>query len=232
MDWTPIYVGAGVIANWLILYFWQPWTKGYAEEKGKTFARTEDIDKLAAEVRVLTKEAEIIKTELTQQTETIKAQLSQENWERQQRWLKRFDAYVDIIARLRELRDVTVTVRAMSDLQIEYSDAALPLQSQATKNLTDALEQYAKSVSALQLSITAGRLMFPADVVTLLEKFQLPPFDRNKINEGLKTLGKLVLKTADEIVVKARIDLGYESDPGGKSPVPSPSSPHIPSRPS
>src|ERR1700719_2174978 len=99
MDWTPIYVGAGVLANWLILYFWQPWAKGYAEEKGKTFARKEDLDVIVAEGHVLTRTSESIKTELTQQTEIIKAQLSQENWERQQRWLKRFDTYVDVIAR-------------------------------------------------------------------------------------------------------------------------------------
>ena len=53
MDWTWLYVIAGAALNNLILLVWKPWTQAYAGEKGKNFARKEDLDKILAEVRVV-----------------------------------------------------------------------------------------------------------------------------------------------------------------------------------
>jgi hypothetical protein len=54
MDWTPVYVAAGALLNALILGIWKPWGAAYAGEKGKNFARKEDLDQILAEVRAVT----------------------------------------------------------------------------------------------------------------------------------------------------------------------------------
>ena len=41
--WNWVYVFAIVGLNTLVLWFWKPWTNAYAGEKGKNFARKEDL---------------------------------------------------------------------------------------------------------------------------------------------------------------------------------------------
>ncbi len=54
MDWNWIHTIAIVVLNTLVLMIWKPWAKGYAGEKGKNLARTEDLDRIVAEVRAVT----------------------------------------------------------------------------------------------------------------------------------------------------------------------------------
>jgi hypothetical protein len=54
MDWNWLYVAAAVVINRLIFAVWNPWAGAYAGEKGKNFARKEDLDAILAEVRSVT----------------------------------------------------------------------------------------------------------------------------------------------------------------------------------
>jgi hypothetical protein len=87
MDWTPIYIGAGVVLNWLILYFWQPWSTAYSGEKGKNIARKEDIDKISDEVRAVTRAQE-----------EIKSSLAGDLWNRQLHKTQQKEIYGDLLA--------------------------------------------------------------------------------------------------------------------------------------
>jgi hypothetical protein len=84
---------------WLRFGF-DKFVSSYMGEKAKTLARKEDLGALVEEVRAFTTAAETIKTKLADQTEVLKAQLSQDAWDRQQRWLKRSDCYVELVNQL------------------------------------------------------------------------------------------------------------------------------------
>jgi hypothetical protein len=190
--------------------------------KGKTFARTEDIEKLAAEVHVLTRTSETIKTELAQQTETIKAQLSQENWHRQQRWLKKFDAYVDIVDKLNRYTDASIGLRA---IYYAVSKASAEIQFHGMDGKSAALDVYNDAVSALKRATAAAQLMCSKESLVELVHFNPPSFDVSNIETKLKAAGDLAGVIALIIISKAQVDLGFETNLQ-----PLPSSPQPPSR--
>lgn len=82
MDWNFIYIIAGAILNALILGIWKPWGGAYAGEKGKNFARKEDLNEILAEVRAVT---------ITQKE--IEANMAGELWNRQMIWNNKRDTY-------------------------------------------------------------------------------------------------------------------------------------------
>jgi hypothetical protein len=102
MGWTPVYVGAGVVANRLIFYIWKPWGTGYAEEKGKNFARKEDLNEILAEVRAVT----IVQKE-------IESKLSGDLWDRQTRWNQKKDLYGELLGLISKLSDSCAGLRAV-----------------------------------------------------------------------------------------------------------------------
>jgi hypothetical protein len=92
MDWTWLYVIAGAALNNQILLVWKPWTQAYAGEKGKNFARKEDLDKILAEVRAVT----IVQKE-------IEAKVSGAVWDRQTQWNQKRDISAGLLAAFSEL---------------------------------------------------------------------------------------------------------------------------------
>jgi hypothetical protein len=63
INWATISMTAlaSVLLNGLLLGVWKPWAAAYTGEKGKNFARKEDIDKILAEVKAVTQTQEEIK---------------------------------------------------------------------------------------------------------------------------------------------------------------------------
>jgi hypothetical protein len=59
---TLTFIAVLVLVIWKIV---EAFSKGYGEEKGKNLARKEDIDTIRAEIKVVTKEAETIRAEIS-----------------------------------------------------------------------------------------------------------------------------------------------------------------------
>jgi hypothetical protein len=98
MDWNLVNAGALLLLYILVLGFWKPWAKSYADEKAKTFARKEDLDAIVAEVRAV-----------TAAQKGIENKLSGELWNQQTQWSHRRDAYATL------LTTVTKLIRVSSD---------------------------------------------------------------------------------------------------------------------
>ena len=88
-------IGAWLLAfvAWLSKSFWDPFLSSYAGEKGKRVATAEDIEKLRAQLHVI-----------TTTTEPIKLQLTADEWNRQ--WLRRekLEHYETFLSSLEKLK--------------------------------------------------------------------------------------------------------------------------------
>lgn len=101
------------IAVWLLARFTSAFD-AYSGERAKLLAQFHNIDKLVEQNKLL-----------TTNTESIKAELSGEAWLRQQRWAKRFDAYVSFIDRLGHYR--YAVIRVILYLKARMSTSSVPL---------------------------------------------------------------------------------------------------------
>lgn len=88
-DWTQMGLTALGTSGltWLGAAFFKPWSSAYSEEKGKNYARQEDIDKILAEVRAVT---------ITQKE--IEKKLSGDLWHEQQRRNEKKELYIQFFA--------------------------------------------------------------------------------------------------------------------------------------
>jgi hypothetical protein len=76
----------------LIVGVWKPWLFGYGGEKGKNLARKEDIDKILAEVKLV-----------TAAQEEIKSKLAGDLWHKQTLWDAKKETYGSLINAIHEL---------------------------------------------------------------------------------------------------------------------------------
>ena len=66
MDWISWVLGiAMVLLNILFWLIWKPWAGAYAGEKGKNFARKEDLNEILAEVWAVTATQREIEVKIT-----------------------------------------------------------------------------------------------------------------------------------------------------------------------
>jgi uncharacterized protein YlxW (UPF0749 family) len=101
MEQTTILIGwklalalvAGIpILTTIFVYLLARFTSAfdaYAGERAKLLAQFHNLDKLVEQTKAL-----------TATTENIKARISDDVWDRQQRWLKRLDCYIDVLQKL------------------------------------------------------------------------------------------------------------------------------------
>jgi hypothetical protein len=75
----------------LVLGFWKPWTKSYAEE-GKNLARKEDLTEILDEVRAV-----------AQAQQAIRARIDGELWNEQLRTTQKGDLYADLLKAIHKL---------------------------------------------------------------------------------------------------------------------------------
>jgi len=94
LDSNWVYMlGVAALSN-LFLWVWKPWARAYAGEKGKNLARKEDLDKILAEIRAVTRT-----------TEEIKADVNGGLWARQMHWNQKRDLYFEVIKLIAELAE-------------------------------------------------------------------------------------------------------------------------------
>jgi hypothetical protein len=111
MDWNFVYIVGGALLNALILGIWKPWGIGYAGEKGRNFARQEDLSEILSEVRAV-----------TAAQKAVEAKLSGDLWHHQMRWNQKKDIYgalihslQELLSSLSELNATTLAVSYMCD---------------------------------------------------------------------------------------------------------------------
>ncbi|MGJ5820380.1 hypothetical protein [Paludibaculum fermentans] len=92
MDLNLVYIASGALLNALILGIWKPWGSGYAGEKGRNFARKEDLSEILSEVRAV-----------TAAQKAVEAKLSGDLWHHQMRWNQKKEIYGALIHSLQEL---------------------------------------------------------------------------------------------------------------------------------
>jgi hypothetical protein len=118
----------------VLLWFWKPWAGAYVGEKGKNFARKEDLDIILAEVRAIT---------ITQKE--IEAKISGELWNRQMVWNQRRDAYAGLLKAMD--RDME---RVSSELAQER-DGIAPFRVLTATQLAENLEDLFRCMDLVEI---------------------------------------------------------------------------------
>lgn len=171
MDWTWLYVIAGAALNNLILLVWKPWTQAYAGEKGKNFARKEDLDKILAEVRAVT----IVQKE-------IEAKVSGAVWDRQTQWNQKRDIYAGLLAAFSEL-ELAFEKMTMIDLVTPGDQGP---------KYTEAERDAFTSIKDLQKALGLARVFLSPKAVSAVEVFTktvvLGLDRRQRLSAGRKNL--------------------------------------------
>ena len=187
MDWTPVYVGAGVVLNWLILYFWQPWTTAYAGEKGKQLARKEDLNEILAEVRAVT---------ITQKE--IESKLAEDLWSRQTIWNQKRDTYIALFRAIDELQK---SLGVMPTWIERSNDTGLPIETRATwqKMLMERLKEFAEAQEQFGAAYSMAVLFTNKECLELIAnyskdtiKMPIPP-DKQWAEAQLAAIRKLLV---------------------------------------
>jgi hypothetical protein len=142
VDWTFVYVAAGVGLNALVLGFWKPWLGAYGGEKGKNLARKEDLNEILAEVRAV-----------TIATKEIEAKLTGEQWDRQMRWNEKRNTYT---ALLKAKDDLANALGPLADIIKIYEEA--PGGADKQTRLNKMVAQFAKVNDAQQSFTSAYQL--------------------------------------------------------------------------
>lgn len=130
MDLTPVYVGAGVVLNWLILWVWKPWAAAYSGEKAKNFARKEDLDIILAEVRAV-----------TASQEEIKVRLSAEQWDRQMLMTEKKNVYGNLLLTIHEMTGSCNNMTTMIEIK-EAGELSAEQEAKLTEKFYNALKEY------------------------------------------------------------------------------------------
>ncbi len=94
LDWRTAWAIAVVVVAWITRSVWEPYLKGYSEEAGKRRATHEDIERVLAELRVITAE-----------TKSIEARIGGAEWDRQ--WVKaqKLGVYLEVLSGIDKLVD-------------------------------------------------------------------------------------------------------------------------------
>jgi len=199
MDWTPVYVGAGVVLNWLILYFWQPWTEAYAGEKGKNLARKEDLTDILAEVRAI-----------AFAQKEIESKLAGDLWQKQNVWNEKKNIYASLLitnhSALETLTDIGTKLGRLAEGQTVNSNPEIKAE------LRPHAEKFGKGFAEI-IRLQSAALLFTS------------PSTMNIITAYLKAAGgTLTLQTREnvqanidlliglnvDLVASAKVDLGIE----------------------
>jgi hypothetical protein len=157
MDWNLINTGALLLLYILVLGFWKPWTKSYADEKGKNFARKEDLDVILAEVRAVT---------ITQKE--IESKLSGDLWNQQMHWNQKKDIYADLLNFSQDLAEayggMPAILKMRADTRPEY-------KAEGDKNLSKCLTRMLDSHTHFRRAVMLALIFTNPECVTTLKTF-------------------------------------------------------------
>jgi hypothetical protein len=143
MDW--IYAVAVVVFNTAVLWFWKPWSQAYSGEKGKHLARKEDLEKILAEVRVVT---------ATQKE--IESRISGALWDRQWRLNHKLDIY-------------SRALRAISDYMVWLLDhsenAKFSTDNTTTKECGPIAEEFYSAYAVVPLFVSEESMVLIEETI-------------------------------------------------------------------
>jgi len=175
VDWTFSYVLASGGLNALILGIWKPWGAAYAGEKGKNFARKEDLDIILAEVRAVT---------ITQKE--IESKLSGDLWDRQMHWNQKRDLYVEL---LDTILNMTLAVGSIPTIVKLRAEAESPhLELDLGRNLNERLRDYNIASGKLTKATALAAIFTSSECNTIL----------NSYHQGIEAPDGITAQWADE----------------------------------
>lgn len=153
MDWQIVNSIATVALYVLILGVWKPWTRAYADEKGKNFARKEDLNEILAEVRA---------------QKEIEAKLTGEQWDRQMRWNQKRDLYVDLLTFTQDLGqafgEIPATLKMRADPRPNYS-------AEGAKNFSNCLTRINENQVKFAKTLILSHIFTMPECFTTLTEF-------------------------------------------------------------
>lgn len=180
-----IYALLSPVLTILVLWFWKPWAGAYAGEKGKNFARKEDLDKILAEVRAVT----AIQRE-------IEAHISGEMWKRQWRLNQKRDVYARLIEGMGELQ---MTIGAHSRF-IKMKD------SQHADEVSQLYDRTKTLLLELERSRAVARIFLSSEAVEAIDEFEhqlkKPP---RELEYG--EVGEVFARATEKLISAAKEDL-------------------------
>jgi hypothetical protein len=165
--------------------------KAYEEEKGKRLATHEDIENVLRELRLVTSEAESIKTKL----------LGGE-WDRQVRWNRRVDLYGRLLECCEELRTRLVTVSLIAETDDNVEPPNQPFE-QAVDQLVEQINDFMR-VRAVVLLFSNELVHEVTDQITIA--IQKTAGDEPDYYAAIQDLEKLIPRLVGEM----RMHLGVE----------------------
>lgn len=171
----------------------------YAGERAKLLAQFHNLDKLVEQTE-----------KLTVATESIRTRMSEDVWGRQQRWLKRMDAYVDVVAKLDAYADATYELRALHQQLSDFTGPHDELYLHLLTGRGEAFGKYNLAVSAYTRARITAELTCDKKTMTLLRVFALPKFDLDNLDSKLDHAAQVALGVSKVFVAAARTEAGYE----------------------
>lgn len=200
MPWW--YVSVVTLIGWAVVAIVLTWAGTYLKTKAERFAKSEDLDKLASEVRQITRVAEKIKVEL-----------SGDLWLDQRRWDLKRELYVALLEGLDSL-DYALVVMIGTFKDAEQAEAA---NDQNARQRFDKLYGSARkrAISALRSvrrARTIGRVFLSRDaqaaLTTMAESWTSGLRSSSKGLIGAKAdLAETLSQATEAIVQAAKADL-------------------------
>jgi hypothetical protein len=208
LDWQGILKIAalsGIVSSilvafgaWLVLRFTKA-SDSYLEALAQQLVRHQHLDELVEETRRLTRAAEMIKSEL-----------SQENWDRQTRFLAKRDLYVKVAEALCELRDAYVVARGLERSRVAGA-ALAPDHALFKQKRTENLQKVQDATAKFSQVTATGPLMMPDAPFKPLREFA-----PHKVRYGTSNWERDIELNIEKVrwalyhfQVAARADLGF-----------------------
>jgi len=198
MEWNSVNTGALLLLYILVLGFWKPWAKSYADEKAKAFARKEDLEAIVAEVRAV-----------TAAQKGIEITLSGELWNQQTQWNHRRDAYATLLTTVTKLirvcSDCEATIEINNDTPALASNKAIIEQELHTKMM-----EYRQLHNAFLEALSIVQLLGSKQCNGELERALTPnPCEAWHVNWAREEV-RIYLAARNALVRQARTDLGTD----------------------
>ena len=193
LDWRFAAVVSMTSLAWLSKSVWQPFLKGYFEERGKQRVTREDFERLLAEQQKPTKI-----------TEAVKATIQRSEFHYQWRHRERQTAYVNYLYAVRALADILSELRAHASLNLSISAEALSAVNSARSELIRAQGP---------LLILGGLEAFEVDKHVLDLVSDLHPALCDPVNESeLSRIHRSLMSASVDVIAAARKELGLWPD--------------------
>ena len=188
-----ITLATGTALNFLVLTFWKPALKAYAEEKGKRLATKEDINNVLEQLRLTTRE-----------TAAIQAEISGGLWLSQWHLAQKRDTYARLI-------DALENMRVQRDMLRRGDD-------KAQQGEQDAIAEFRRARAMARLMVSSDALV---GIGRLLRRIGNADPSNSSDDEYLRS-SKLIRIARNNVVAAGKIELGLVKPPSsgpGEDPI-------------